>query len=528
MKKIILVLIVLFLHSSLFAYKVKISEDYVGICNLDYPYTPFWSQYDTEYHFTTTDYTSHPYCAVHPYSEKIIKYQIVSECPVNTVPNSNGICETPPAPQTCSWATTPPYYASGLSQVSCSNVHKTGLTGDLYYKWNFSWCAADNTCYGRRYYCPVGQIFDLSTESCRAPKDPYMTDCANCGYYKVSGSVQTNNLKSCFIDYICKCNPKIRHRTDVSCSSAPVDSNYPETNPDAPTLPTNESTKPASSSENTGNCFAAESSARLNCLRPNVLSFQCDPTTGKVLKNECKAPTVPEQTQKNAGDSTNAATTEDIKDLGNNLPKSIKEALSDFFTDGSMPHLEAIRGQMQASNILDADRNDKLDTMSASIDAGLVLQTDANEKLDGIKTSTDGVKSSVDSLKSSVDAEKSVLDRIAEFFNDTSTYNGESVPTDSDISPDSNTTNGFDTFTNSITQTKDQFDQALNVMGGGVPNIVFRSGSCPSYTFMGHNVSLSSIGQSISPYSSIFSILIYISLMITAFRLVFGFFSKGV
>lgn len=455
-------------------------------------------------------------------------------CPVcgpGTYLDPDGTCHPNPIVK-CGWAVAP-WLPTTRSEANCNNYQKGASNDPTSYLWNYSWCSTDKTCYAREYYCPIGQTFDMLTHECKFQPLKPTSNCSS-GWYKSCKSVKLGNQESCSCDYICKDNPNLRYTVDVSCGAKPVDPTPTQTCPTCPTSsdPNSEST---SNKDRTDNCFASESLARMNCLAPNILSFQCDPTTGIIKKNECKAPTLPTQSPVAPSDSTTNSTSKDIKDLGNSLPTNIRDALKDFFTDGSMPHLEAIRGSLQALNIQTGDTNDKLDSISASTDAGLVLQADTNTKLDGIKTSTDGVKSSVDGvkdsvdgLKTSVDSQRSILQTISDFFTGSSSYNGSAVPSQNDLKPDDTIKGDFDTFTNSIQQTKDQFDQAYNLFSVGVPNVSIGGGSCPSFSFFGNSYSLSKVGESIAPYSSVFSILIYIALMFKAFRLVFSFFSKGI
>lgn len=435
-----------------------------------------------------------------------ITYTVVPHNTTGCVYNtSTCTCEMP----TCAWATTPPYVQTNLNQSQCSNANKVGYTMDTTYTWNFSWCAVENTCYGLEYSCPVGQIFDSTTSSCRAPKEPFNPSCGTCGYYKVSGSVESPQIgKTCFVDYVCKCNSNIRIRTDVSCSSGPV-SDAPVTNPDAPNSPYEGD--PTSAAPNTKDhsamCGTEKMMAQASCVSPKILSFSCDPLTGTVTKSECKDPTTPATTPINSGDDTKAATTQDIKDLGNNLPTSIKDAIKDFFTDGSMPHLESIRGSLEAALTLDSDRNDKLDAISASADASLSLQSDANDHLSGIKTS-------VDSMKGSLEGGTGIP--------------SSSMISDADILPDGTIGSTVAALSDDLGSIQNQFANAKQLVTGNFTPPTFSGGSCPTLVGpAGISVNPAQIGATLSPYSPIISILVYISIMFITFGSVFKFLSRG-
>lgn len=431
---------------------------------------------------------------------------VVTSCPSGTEPDADNICKTPPPPATCSWATTPPYFVTSNTQSTCSNTHKD-ITNDgshESYYYNFSWCALDSKCYAREYYCPSGQRFDFEKNECYSPIKPPLggSGCPD-GFYKQSGSITGPAGKSCYIDFICKTDPTNRTRTDVSCGSGPVDS-APETNPDAPAIPDESSS--SNNKDHSAKCGTDRMMAQASCPLPQLLTFSCDPTTG-LSSSSCKSPFDNTQAQRNSNDSTTASTSEDIKNLSDTLSDNFSKTLANYLTDGNSNHLADIKSSLQQMTTLDADRNDKLDTLIASVDGGLVLQGEANTKLDAVKNSVDNVSSSL---------------------NAGGEYTGEDMPSASDLAPDSNTTSGFSTFTDSFDQIKNQFDQAQLIFSQGLPVPQAGSGSCPSYTFYGNEVSLSKIGTAISPFSSIMSILIYISLMIGIFRLVFSFFTRGI
>lgn len=431
-------------------------------------------------------------------------FTVVTSCPSGTEPNANNVCETPPPPAVCDWATNPPYFPTGNPQSYCANTHQdmTNEMSHTTYYYNFSWCEADSICYAREYSCPSGQRFNHVEGKCYDPIKPPYGDCPE-GYYRQNGSITGPSGKQCFTDFICKSDPSKRTRTDVSCGSGPVDP-APETNPDAPTTP--ENTGSGNNMDHSAKCGTDRMMAQASCPLPNLLTFSCDPITGESASS-CKSPFDIKQADRNANDSTTSSTSEDIKNLSDTLSDNFSKTLANYLTDGNSNHLADIKSSLQQMTTLDADRNDKLDSISASVDAGLILQGESNEKLDAVKNSVDNVASSLNSVGE---------------------YTGEDMPSASDLAPDSNITSGFSTFTDSFDQIKNQFDQAQLIFSQGLPVPQAGSGSCPSYTFYGNTISLSKIGTAISPFSSIVSILIYISLMIGIFRLVFSFFTRGI
>lgn len=497
---------------------VKSGDPFFVECrtNNDTDYWEYNANKSIKYHHYTADKNAACGTKWKKYTQN---YNRVTSCPTGQTPDSNEICQPP---QNCSWATTPPWFViPNTNVVQCNTTGLNGLSADntQSYLSNAQYCTSDSTCYGKLINCPTGMVFSKSQQKCVIPS-PDSTKCP-AGYYTKTSSTSIDGItKSCYLTYICKTDPSIRFDKIVSCGVDP-EQTEPYQTPSGTTQDSPQSSSSSTKDQST-KCGTEKMLAQSSCaLQPrHYLVFECDPLTGMVKKSQCLPTETSPQTPIESGDDQKGSTTADIKDLANKLPDSIRTALKDFFSDGSMSHLESIRGSAESSLLLDADRNDKLDNLGASVDAGLVLQSDSNEKLDGIK-------SSADAIKGSVDAQKPILDQIADFFSDDTQYEGEDV-TQGNLNPDSNSTDGFDTFTLAYDQITNQFNQASNVFSSGVPNITFEGGSCPSYSFMGNSVSLSSIGQSIAPFSSILSILIYISLMINAFRLLFAFLSRGV
>lgn len=439
------------------------------------------------------------YCGA---NTQIVPY-VNSTCIYNT---STCTCEAP----NCSWATTPPWYKSTRSQSTCNNSNGYGSSSedsaDIYW-FNFSWCQADSNCYARKYHCPAGTAYDSTTKTCLAPTKP-KPDPKYCpqGFYptavKMISSVAGGEV--CGQDWICKNNPSIVINREFSCGAGPVDDQFPPTNPDAPI----EDDAPfvQDPGDHSTTCGTKKMLAQSACQSPNILSFSCDPRTGQVTKQECKTPTLPNDKDINPEDSTAGATTADIKDLSNTLPKSIREALSDFFTDGSMPHLESIKGSLESSLHLQADTVTAVNNVENSINAGLSLQSDANSKLDGIKNAIDNIAPSEEG----------------------NGVNPSDYITDSDLVPDSTIGTTIEGLSDDLESIQDQFVNAKNIVSGNFTPPSFSGGSCPTLTGpAGISVNPAQIGAVLSPYAPIISILVYISIMFITFGSVFKFLSRG-
>ncbi len=441
---------------------------------------------------------------------------VVTLCPDGTEPNVNNICETPPPPPICSWVKQPPWIGTIYSQIQCHNGNKTSgpNTDYLSYLWNFRWCEANQKCYGLEYYCPKGQVWGQDILACRDPK-PWIPDCGTCGTYKVPGSITGPAGKMCYVDYICKCDASVRKRVDVSCGFSPL-----HEDPEDPLHPTEDPTpqKPDDNKQKGDICNLALKASQASCLPPKILNFSCDPRSGTATST-CTDPVVPEQTPITPEDSTNNSTSEDIKELGNKLPSAIRDALKDYLTDGSQPYLNSIKGSLQSQLKLDEDRNDKLDVIAASSDASLVLQFDSNEQLAGIKGALDGIKNSSDSGKTDNDFNG---------FADNNNFND----------PDESSRNGiFDeikNFSNQLvsdaTSISTQFETAKSSIQSGFQPVKLPVGACVDIQFeipgssVPNTIPISRVPVVIAPYSPIFSLLVYATVMFFIFKFLFLFF----
>jgi hypothetical protein len=439
-------------------------------------------------------------------------------CPDGQVLNTS-TCICQPI-EHCSWATNPPYFSSSRSESTCNNAVKgfdSSVNDENSYLFNFSFCSSDSTCYARRYYCPAGQTFDTTSVTCVTPIKP-TPDNRYCttGYYPTAiKEISSNGLSSCGQDWICKDNPNIVIHRTFSCGSGPVDDGYPETNPDAPVI---EPDLPAKTNnlDRSFQCSSQKYVLQAQCSAPNVLKFSCNPITG-ISSSSCDAPINPDTKTIDSGDSTKGATTEDIKNLSNDLPEAIKKALSNYMTDGSMPHLEAIRGSLDAVVLLDSDRNDKLDSISASSDASLVLQSDLNGKVDTTNQKLDLIKDSLNNGKTSEPFVGFNDSPLIEKPSDNSSLFSEIGDFANQISGDAS---------NIVTQLEDTKSQISN----GFQPIVLPTGSCQDFSFsipgsgVTTTIPMSRVPSVISPYSPIFSLLVYISIMFFIFRFLFLFF----
>lgn len=440
----------------------------------------------------------------------VFYYTPVVTCPNGGTPDLNGICT---APVQCSWATNPPWSdtLTGYNSVSCNintiNNSKNDLSPS--YDSAASFCPTNNICYGVPTTCPTGQIYKKSSNRCEYPTP----DNGNCpaGFTKTNYSVGALGSQVCHTLYTCKNNSSIEYDITVSCGASGNSS--PVTGQNGPITPTKLPDQTGTSNTaGVSQCNYQRQLAQINCVSPNVLSFSCDPTTGTPTTS-CNPPSKSTDTPLNSGDSSTAATTADIKNLTNTLPQSIKDVLKDYFSDGSSPYLSTIKGTLDETKTLQATANDTLTAIDASTEASLSQQKTTNQKLDTLKTSVDALGNKI---------------------SDGSGYNGDSLPTSSDLASDSDhsisgTLNGM---VSDVTSIGTQFSNLKNQVTNGFTPPTFNDGSMPVLRtdFHGYPITADTaqIANVISPYSPIIAILVYVTLMILMFRSVFNFLSRGI
>lgn len=435
----------------------------------------------------------------------ITNYSAHDSCPVGHVADSKNIC-VPFSP--CSWAVSPwkAIQLSGINAVSCSTTTINGLYADHIpmYTSAAQWCNSDHTCYVTGASCPSGQFYDKTMRKCIYPH-PDESKCSS-GYISRNYSTGIDGItKSCFTEYICKSNPSIKETVQVSCGTKKEDFNpitgasgsiTPEKAPDS-------TRKPDLHSDRTSECNVKAAVAKSNCQSPNVLSFYCDPMTG-IEVAKCTPPTTPEKTTINSGDSEKTATVESIKELSNELPTRIRDAIKDFFTDGSESHLSSIQSSLKQTNSLTADVSDKIHSLNETAGSQLVAQHDTNAKLD---ESNSHLSSINNSINSSVQVEPEKLDdfSVSSIFEEVSAASSKMV--------------------DDATGIIDQYNHAKTQISNGFPAVSIPSGSCPTLTGpLGVTVNLSKIGQYIAPYSSLLALLIYLTLTYKNLRFLFLFF----
>lgn len=493
----------------------NISEGYTS----PFYYSNLWWLYDkyTNVIFNadgTKDYTKTSYW-----------FTVTSQCNLPYVANPvTKVCEIPP----CGWATTPPWYPySGLDSVSCRPVLINYLYADnqSHYVSNAQYCQEKNTCYVKLFPCPLGQNWDKNKAKCVAPIPP---ETCESWYVSTFQSISSTGEK-CTKTWTCKTNSSLTHSESVSCGVTAADTasyNTPtgETS-DTPQPSSNQPQKPTPSST------------------PSPSSTPMDNT------------------------NTTAATSSDIANSANKLSTDIEKSLRTYLTDGTTSHLQYIRDAMDIQLDQQFTSNTHLESLKSSADASLVLQSESNTKLDRVNQNIEStnlqltesnsklgdIKSSINENGSRIDGtntrldtlnaiqtqsnaelseSKSFLQKISDFFTDdqSGTYEGDTSynQPDTNADPDGSFSASIGSMTSDISSIGDQFSQVKNIVSGNIPAPSFSSGSCPTLDGpLGTSVNLNKIAQVISPYSSIFSILIYISIMIATFRSVFNFLSRG-
>lgn len=433
-------------------------------------------------------------------------FKVVPICPPDYTANSEHVCKPPTK---CSWATNPPYLAGGHVEAEC-HPHKdllpqltTGYVDDQ------RWCSLDSTCYAIPYYCPMGKYYWLG--ECINPDTRPDGRCPG-GYYTHNG-MDTDG--DCWTEKVCRANPNLKTRWSVSCGSAPV---YPDT-PDLPNAPDPDLVPSASPyKDGVSACRMKTELADTMCIAPNIFTSTCNPATGEITSSSCTPPAVAPTRDTLPEDATTGATSADITKLSNDLPRNMKTALSDFFSDGATPYLSSIKGTLEASTILQADANDKLSQIEGNGEGSLILQADANEKLDRIKSSVDQVDGTLSSVKDALEGGSGL--------------SSSDMINASDLIPDGTVVSAIEGLGSDVASIKSQFDNLKAVVTGEFVPPAFAQGSCTpiSINFLGTPITanFSRISSTLSPYSPVISMIIYIMLMIMTFRSVFKFFSRGI
>lgn len=427
-------------------------------------------------------------------------------CAPDLVRDSNGNCNPP---LTCSWATNPPYIAGGHDQSQCHPRKEllpqltTGYVDDQ------RWCTSDTTCYAIPYYCPMGKYFWLG--ECISPDTSPDSRCPG-GYFTHRGMDAEGD---CWTEKVCRANPNLKTRWSVSCGSGPV---YPNT-PDLPNAPDPDDVPSASPyRDGVSACRAKTELADTMCIAPNIFTSTCNPATGNITSSSCTPPAVAPTREPAPTDATTGATSADITNLSNDLPRNMKTALSDFFTDGGSPYLAQIKGVLEATGILQADANDQLNRITGNGEASLILQSDTIDKLGQVKSSVDQVDGTLTSVKNALEGGTGL--------------SSSDMINASDLIPDGTVVSAIEGLGSDVASIKTQFDNLKAVVTGDFVPPAFASGSCTpiSINFLGTPITanFSRISSILSPYAPVTSMMVYIMLMIMTFRSVFKFFSRGI
>jgi len=146
----------------------------------------------------------------------------------------------------------------------------------------------------------------------------------------------------------------------------------------------------------------------------------------------------------------------------------------------------------------------------------------SNNELSKIAINTSSISSKLDSLGSKLD---NIQNSVGTYKGATDDFDISNVSLDSSGLEDSknyldNLQENLSYLTDDIISIKDQFTNLDTLLRGDQPQLLIPNGSCS-------DKNLQKFGSYIAPYSSIFSLLTYVSLMILIFKLIFSYLSKG-
>lgn len=399
-------------------------------------------------------------------------------------------------PTSCDWATIPPWNKldSSFTEPVCDATKINDLygSGTPRYSTKAKWCSYDQSCYAKFIGCPAGKVYDKVKKHCYAP-DPNSDGSCPTGYsitnYSIGLDANGVSSEKCYSRYLCKTNKTIEKTFQVSCGATPEDL-LPYTTPDGESTDSLDSTNkslPTSKTMNSTNITNLDTS------------------------------------------NTDLATNSTVNNASNKLSSDIDQYLGKYLSDGGVSHLQYLRDAADTMLSNAFEQTDLIDKINNSMDSQLVLTSDVNTNLQTINdTSTAGLV-----LQADANEHLSNLNNTASNINDTlnggGDFNGTALDFTDASTPDSSITTAIQNMMNDVSSISTEFTNLKNIISGNFNPPVFDNGLCMSFTGpFGISVNMNSLANVISPYASIMSILIYISLMIMSFRHVFSFLSRGV
>ncbi|WP_373002615.1 hypothetical protein [Sulfurimonas sp.] len=201
-------------------------------------------------------------------------------------------------------------------------------------------------------------------------------------------------------------------------------------------------------------------------------------------------------------------------DMDNLTPSEVTDQnLSNLPTiDPTNANLSTIEGLRAIESAIKDNLNPKIDTINENLLTTNSKLSNIDNKLTSSNTKLDGIKSSLDNING-------VLNTTGDGI-DPSNMDIDVTPLDTTKSIMDNLTDNVSELTDGMTSIKTKFDETKSLLSGQQPVLNIGGGSC-------NDEHLAKFAGYISPYSSIFSLVVYVGFMISIFKMIFAYFARG-
>ena len=233
------------------------------------------------------------------------------------------------------------------------------------------------------------------------------------------------------------------------------------------------------------------------------IEYQCvkDYRIKKYMEVSCGDP-IPNENETNHIDMNNLNPSQTVDQNISNLPA----------IDPTNANLAVVENLRAIESAIKDNLSPKIDTVNQNL-------VNTNDKLSNISNQIGDSNSKLNGIKSSLDS-----------INDTLNTTGEGInPSDMDLDDSGldDTKSIMDNFadnvselTSGITSIEEKFTETKALLSGKQPIVNIPSGSCS-------NEHLNKFATYILPYNSIFSLVVYVGFMISIFKMIFAYMSRG-
>lgn len=192
---------------------------------------------------------------------------------------------------------------------------------------------------------------------------------------------------------------------------------------------------------------------------------------------------------------------------------TVDQNLSDLPTiDPTQANLSTIEGLRAIETAIKENLSPKIDTVNDNL---LI----ANNKLSDIDNKLFSSNTKLDDINTNLDNINGVLNTTGDGI-DPSNMDIDVTPLDDTNSIMDNLTDNVKELTDGVTSIQTQFTETKALLSGEQPVINIGRGSCT-------DENLAKFAGYISPYSSIFSLVVYVGFMVSIFKMIFAYFARG-